>query len=100
MAFDLASDRMQPGVWRGQQIEPSFERFRKDVTILAGYCKATYKYDGSVVLEAESLRWSEMDELKFAELYQKTITVILEKILPGVDKDELENAVNMTMSYA
>ncbi len=100
MAFDQASERMQPMTHKGIQVLPCFESFRKDVTILAGYFEATYKYDGSVKLQARSLRWDKMNEEEFTALYSATIDAILQKVLPGMDKKDLERAVEMTLSYA
>lgn len=100
MAFDQSSERLQPREHKGLQVLPSFDEFRKDVTILAGYYEATYKYDGSVRLRARSLAWAGMNEEEFAKLYSATIDAILQKILPGMDRDDLEQAVEMTLAYA
>lgn len=100
MAFDLASERMQPMEHRGMTVLPSFDRFRKDLTILAGYYDPVYRYDGSLRLEARSLRWDKMSEEEFEQLYSATIDAILQKVLPGIDQAQLQRAVDMTMSYA
>lgn len=100
MAFNLASERMQPMEHRGRQVLPNFDRFRKDVTVLAGYFDPVYGFDGTLRLEARSLRWDQMEEDEFTRLYSDTINVILQKVLPGLDRDQLEHAVRMTLTYA
>lgn len=100
LAFDLASERMQPREHKGMEVLPCFDSFRKDVTILAGYFEATYKYDGTVKLQAKSLRWDKMTEDDFTRLYSQTIDAILQKILPGMDEAELQRAVDQTLAYA
>lgn len=100
LAFELSSERMTPHKYKGEDVLPNFERFRKDLTVLAGYYDPVFGADGSVRLEAKSLQWSKMKEPEFAQLYSATIDVILQKILPHLGRDELENAVNATMAYA
>ena len=100
MAFEQASERMQPREHKGVPVLPCFEEFRHDLIILAGYYDVTYKYDGTLRLKAKSLKWSEMNEETFGHLYSATIDVILQKVLPGMDKKDLERAVEMTLSYA
>lgn len=100
MAFEMSSERMTPMEHNGVPVLPSFERFRKDLTILAGYFDPVYGYDGSVRLEARSLQWSKMEEEEFTKLYSATIDAVLQKILPHVKKSDLENAIAMTMAYA
>jgi len=102
LAFDLAEERMRPVMHKGEQIKPSFDRFRQDITILAGYYEATVRYDGSLLLQARSLRWSEMNEEDFEKLYSATIDVVLSKIInhTSMTKDEVERAVDMALAYA
>ena len=100
MAFEMSSDRMQPREHKGKQVLPSFNSFRKDLTILVGYYDVVYKYDGTMRLEAQSLKWSEMNEETFEALYSATIDAILQKILVGMNERELRRAVDQTLSYA
>ena len=100
MAFDMASDRMQPREHNGRRVLPCFEAFRKDIVILAGHYDVVYKYDGTMRLQAKSLKWSEMDEQTFEELYSKTVDVILQKVLPDVNHADFRQAVEMTLAYA
>jgi hypothetical protein len=100
MAFDLSSERMTPREHKGKQVLPSFDAFRKDLTILAGYYEATYKYDGTVRLQAQSLQWSKMDEETFEKLYSASIDAVLQKILPGMNEVDLKRAIDQTLAYA
>jgi hypothetical protein len=100
MAYDMAGDRLKPMEYKGHQVLPCFDEFRKDITILAGHFEATYKYDGTVRLKAKSLQWSKMKEEDFNKLYSDTIDVILQKVIPEVDPKDFQHALDMTMSYA
>lgn len=100
MAFDLSSERMQPMMHKGVEVKPCYERFRKDVTILAGHYTPVFNALGEVRLEADSLRWSEMSEEEFDKLYSDTIDCILQKILPHIKREELDRAVRLTLGFA
>ncbi len=56
--FKLAFDVWEPETnqtYKGEAVSKDFDRFRKDMTILAGFSKAVYNARGEVRLEAESL---------------------------------------------
>lgn len=69
--------------YRGEEIRPNFERFRKDVTILAGHCHAVVNLRGEVRLEADSIAFGSMDEEIFEKLYNTTLTVLVHKVMRG-----------------
>lgn len=102
LAFEMWESDMPEQLYQGVKVKPEFERFRKDVTIMAGYFTPVFGADGSVRLEAESLKWSRMDEDRFEKLYSATINVILEKVLASrkLDARQLNDAVNRVMAYA
>jgi len=41
-----------------------------------------------------------MDEIEFEELYEKTITVLIRDIIAGLNKEDLENAVEQIINFA
>jgi hypothetical protein len=65
----------------------SFDRFRKDIIILAGYYDATYRLNGEVRLEAKSISFHNMDEDEFGRLYIACLDVIREHVLQNMDED-------------
>lgn len=80
--YDLWTDHLpSTRTWRGQPVQPEFERFRKDLTILAGFYEPVFAADGSVRLQARSLSWSSMTEQEFEALYSQTIQAALTKVL-------------------
>jgi hypothetical protein len=64
-----------------------FDRFRKDIIILAGYYDATYRLNGEVRLEAKSISFHNMDEDEFGRLYIACLDVIREHVLQNMDED-------------
>jgi hypothetical protein len=82
--FRLAYDVWEPLTpleYKGLPVAKDFERFRKDMTILAGFYKAVYNARGEVRLEAESLRFSSMSEERFEEVFNAVLNVVWNRVL-------------------
>ena len=73
--------------------EKSFDRFRKDITILCGIYDAHYRLNGEIRLEAKSVSFAKMDEDEFEEMYAKTIDVICKHVLKNYSGDELRRVM-------
>lgn len=80
--------------------EKNFEVFRKNVTILAGYCEPVFNIDGSFKMKAESISFGSMKEEDFQKLYNNVLTVLMKKILTDMSKDEIEDLTERFLSYA
>lgn len=80
-AFGLWSETMPDMEYRGQEVQPNFERFRKDLTILAGRFHPVWTIKGEMRVEADSISYAAMDEEKFEAFYSATINAVLSKIL-------------------
>lgn len=74
----------------------SFDLFRKNLTILAGYYDETYSYDGSVKLEAKSLSYASMSQSDFEELYSALISAAIKTVFNGSTD---QNLYNQLLSY-
>ena len=87
---------------RGQDVMPNFERFRRDVTVLAGFAKPVVNVRGELRLEAESIAFANMGEERFEELYQQTINVLLTKVLTGrgFTEEKLRQMADSVMEFA
>ena len=82
-------------------VEPhkDFDRFRKDITILAGYYDATYRLNGEVRLEAQSISFGAMSEDEFEKLYSATIEVIVKHVLTHLDGDSLRATLEVVEGF-
>lgn len=100
-AFDLWSDTMPEQEYRGQPVQANFERFRKDLTILAGYFHPVWSARGEMRVEAQSLSWAAMDDETFECLYSATINAVLSKILASTKLTEadLRRHVERTLEF-
>jgi Protein of unknown function (DUF1367) len=84
----------------GDEEYRNFDVYRKNIAILAGFYVQAYNMKGEVVLEPRSLNFGAMDDIEFDKLYQKTITVILQNVLKGYTKDDLERVVQEILGFA
>lgn len=67
--------------YRGQRVEKSFDRFRKDLTILAGHYEAVTNIRGETRLEAKSLSFSSMAEEEFQVVYRDILNAVWQRVL-------------------
>lgn len=81
--------------YEGQPVAKNFDRFRKDVTILAGFYDAVTNLRGEVRLEAKSLAFHNMGEEEFQRVYRAVLGVVWERILKakGYESQEKVDAI-------
>jgi hypothetical protein len=102
-AYDLWADHLPTTMtWRGQRVQPEFERFRKDLTIMAGYFETVFDIRGDVRVQAQSLAWGSMDEETFERLYSATIQAVLTKIeaARNLTEEQLREYVDNVIRFA
>lgn len=80
--LNIAFDIWEPGEidYKYGVPEKNFDRFRKDVAILAGFYEPVIRLDGSVRIEPKSISFANMDQDEFQELYSKTIDVLIKHV--------------------
>jgi hypothetical protein len=85
---------------KGDVVQPNFERFRNDITIVAGYYESTFNINGEVRLTARSWSFAKMDEAEFEKLYSALIQAGLSKVLDkNWDEAKLRNAVEQILQF-
>lgn len=79
-----------------------FERFRKDVQIMAGHRTLVVNVKNEVRYEAKSISFGSLDEIEFNKIYRSVFNVcwnlVLSKVT-GMTEEQAENAVNQMMSF-
>jgi uncharacterized protein DUF1367 len=105
LGYDYWSENAVTVEYRGQPVLPEFDRFRKDVTIVAGFHHAVVNIKGEVRIEADSLKWASMDEDTFTKLYDATIQVLLSKVFNGKvckqwSEEQLRRVAEEVLSFA
>ena len=78
--------------------EKNMERFRKDLTILAGHYDSFYRIDCTVRIEAKSISFAQMKEGDFDKFYSATIDAILKYILTNYQREDLEQVVEQLLA--
>ena len=101
---NFAYEHWEPGDlpdarWDGVQPEKTFDRFRKDLIILAGFYDATFRIDGSTRIEAKSISFASMSQDDFDRLYSATIDAVLKHILTHYEREELEEVVLQLLAF-
>jgi hypothetical protein len=101
LGYEFWTETAKMPEFKGHRIEPNFEKFRKDLIILAGYWHPVATITGEVRPEADSISWAKMNEETFEKLYSATINALLKHIY-GSDMDEqtLRNWAESVMVYA
>ena len=66
--------------------QQQFNRFRKDLTILAGFYNQTVRLNGDIRIEAQSLAYSNMTEEEFSECYHAVIQAAITHIFKDADE--------------
>lgn len=77
----------------------SFDRFRQDLTILAGFYEQHVRLDGSTRVEAQSLAFHKMDQNAFDELYNKVIDVGIKYVAKNYTGDELKATIDTILDF-
>jgi hypothetical protein len=104
-AFDQWSETCEPEEYRGMPVQANFDRFRKDVTILAGFRVPVWNVRGELRVEAESLKWAKMNEARFAQLFEATLQALTQCVFNGkrcrkLTVAQLNEIHQMIWSYA
>jgi hypothetical protein len=100
--FNIAFDAWEPEqkFYKGQPVQKQFDRFRKDLTILAGFYDTSYDINGDVRLTAKSLAFDKMDQHEREQVYSAVIDVVLAKILKDTTRADLDAWVEKVLGFA
>lgn len=84
-------DEYHPSVMhKGRPVIKDPERFRKDITILAGHYHYVTNINGDIRLEADSINYASMSQEEVEKLYSEIINVMLKKVFENADIDAAE----------
>ena len=96
-AFD--NWEMPVSQYKGIPIKKNRERFRNDLTIMAGFGYPVVNIKGEVRYKAKSISFAKMDETEFEKLYSRFVDVILHKVLTNYKKHDLEHVVQQVLGF-
>lgn len=98
--FDYFEPTIEPV--KGLIPAKSFERFRKDVLIMAGHHDVVVNIKSEVRYEAKSISFGSMDEAEFSELYKSVFNVLWTMVLSkvqGMTEETAENTINQLLEF-
>lgn len=90
----------QEGPFAGLQPIKSFDRFRKDLTIQAGYYEVFGTISGEARVEARSISFERMSQDEFERLYSATIDALLRLVLRDKTEGQLRAWVDAVLRFA
>lgn len=99
--LDIGYDAWEPGeldTKRGAP-EKNRERFRAQVTVMAGFYNPVFNIDGSVQLIPKSVSFAKMDEDEFGQVYSAVANVLLANILGNYTRADLDNRVAQILDF-
>jgi hypothetical protein len=79
--------------------EKDFERFRQEITMLAGHYEEVPSIKGGTRLQAKSISFAAMDEDSFGELYEKTVTAILKWVLRSYKRADIDRVMSEVAKF-
>ena len=85
--------------YHGLPAQKSFNRFRKDCIIAAGYFTAVTNLKGDVRAEADSISFANMTEEEFTKLYSAVADVILQRVLINYTRSDLDKVVSEILRF-
>lgn len=102
VCFDYFTEQHEWNVqYRGMKVEPSFDMFRKQLTILAGHYTASFDIRGNVKLEAKSLSFANCTEEEVEKIFQDVITAALRQVFKfQISEEQLRKTVDDILAFA
>lgn len=86
--------------YKGVEVQKNFDRFREDITVLAGYYDQVFGIDGKMKLVAKSISFGSMQQDEFEQLYSATINVLLDKVFTKyARRAEVEEVIEQLMRF-
>lgn len=101
VGFEAWSPERKRKTYKGKYILKNFERFRSDITILAGYYEQVFDIKGRMKLEAKSISFANMEDDEFESLYSAVIDVFLREILKNYKgRAEIDRVIENILGFA
>ena len=81
-------------IYPHQDTYSTMRAFRAALTCAAGHCEATTLPDGRTILIPESISFGKLDQAGFEQFYDRALDVVLTRILPGINRDDVTREVD------
>jgi hypothetical protein len=81
-------------VFEAQSVYPTMKRLRTALKMAIGLFETGTTIDGLPYVEPLSMNFGSMCQAEFEQIYDRMVDVILTKILPGVNRPDIDRQVN------
>lgn len=85
-------------IYPHQTIYATNKNFRAAITCALGYGDTVKLPDGRTIIIPQSISFAKMDQIAFSEFYDRALTLIVERILPGIDRDDVNAQVDSILA--
>lgn len=87
-------------IYPHQKVYPTMKVFRAAVEVALGFGESHKLPGGRTIIVAASISFANMDQAEFDQLYERAVYLILNRILPGLDRADLNREVeNILAGY-
>ena len=86
-------------VYDNQEQYETIEEIMDVIKVGVGHCNTMEWHSGEIKIP-KSISFGKMDEVEFADFYDRAVTFALSRFLPTVEKHELEEYVAQIARYA
>lgn len=80
-------------VFKNQERYPTMEHLLDAIKIATGHYEMIHITKTKQVYKPKSIAFANMDQAAFEQFYDKVVTLIVTKILPGTNRQDLEDRV-------
>lgn len=80
-------------VYENQERYPSVEQLLSAMKVALGHCDMLTLKDGKQVYIPKSIAFHKMDQLEFDKFWDRVVKLVCEKILPGMQREDLEREI-------
>jgi predicted nucleotide-binding protein (sugar kinase/HSP70/actin superfamily) len=98
--LNVGYDAFEPVVeYKGEVVRKNFDKFRSDITILAGYYTIEVGVKMEPIAVAKSISFASMNDDEFEKLYSDVADVLLTRVLTNYTRENLDNVVQQIMGF-
>ena len=101
LCYDIFCERLDAGAeYKGRKIQPAFEVFRHELTVLSGHYTAVYSLNGSFRLIPKSISYAKCTDEEKEKIYSSVINAALRHVYSqALSEDELRSRIDQLMAF-
>jgi len=100
LRFAFDNKEFKKGNYLGQEVEISFDRFRSDMVVWAGFFRHVANIKGEVRYEADSISYEHCDQEKAERIYSALLDVVGTRLFNGnYTRDQLDEITDKYLNF-